>query len=376
MVSPSRSSVPPTQRGDTGKLFVGVLVVLGLIAGVFLALSESVQFIRVGVVVALWAAVLSAIVATKYRKEAELGKARADDLKTVYRLQLEREINARREYELGIEARVRAEVGAEAAEMAALRAELSVLRQQLERLFDGGLPIDRPALHADSFRVPQLVGVASGESEKVSARPDGESGAPAVRSTVTPVYESENPARPQFASPDDDPVTAEFGILFLDQDQDQDEPDREKTEQEKPNRDANPIGVGSGEAVGADTDRTEKTRAGLAPSRWAKVFTRFHDEPEPTDPVSPPAEESEPGPVDTTSESKVPAAESAPGANRRVEDLPSSKQGAEWPRARKATVDGGAASRRHRHGRADTGGSRRLSVAEIMANLQEEDHHD
>ncbi|WP_157228638.1 DUF6779 domain-containing protein [Nocardia brevicatena] len=348
MVSPSRSSVSPTQREDTGKLFIGVLVLLGLVAGVLLALSESVQFIRVGVVVALWAAVLSAIAATKYRKEAELGKARADDLKTVYRLQLEREINARREYELGVEARVRAEVNAEAAEMAALQAELSILRQHLERLFDGDLPVDRPALHAGSFRVPQLVGVASGESEKVSARTDGEPGAATIRSTVTPVYESENPAHPQFASPDDDPVTAEFGILVLDQ-----------------NEDA--ACDGSGESTGDSVDHTEKRRAGSSSSRWADAFTRFHDEPEPA--AKGDAEPAgDPTPADA-------AAESATGADRPAQDTSSPEQGVEWPRARKPVADESTTSRRRRHGRADAGESRRLSVAEIMANLREEDHH-
>lgn len=308
-----------------------MLVLLGLIAGVFLALSESVQFIRVGVVVALWAAVLSAIAATKYRKEAELGKARADDLKTVYRLQLEREINARREYELGVEARVRAEVGAEAAEMAALRAELAVLRQHLERLFDGDLPVDRPALHAGSFRVPQLVGIASGESEKVSARTDGESGAATARSTVTPVYESENPARPQFASPDDDPVTAEFGILVLDQDEDAACGESGASSESGGSTDA---------AAGRDeAGRTERTRAEAPPLRWAKAFTRFHDEPEATDPPSAPAAKGELGSG---------LGDTAPTAN----------------------------SRRRRHGRAHAAGSPRLSVAEIMANLREEDHRD
>lgn len=351
MVSPSRSSTSPTQREDAGKLLVGVLALLGLIAGVLLALSESVQFIRVGVVVALWAAVLSAIAATKYRKEAELGKARADDLRTVYRLQLEREINARREYELGVEARVRAEVGAEAAEMAALRAELSVLRQHLERLFDGDLPVDRPALRAGSFRVPQLAGIAGGESEKVAAPADGEPAAAATRSTVTPVYESENPARPQFASPDDDPVTAEFGILLLDQDEEA-------------------ACGGSGDSTGDGADRTEKTRAGSSPLRWADAFTRFHEEPEPAakgdaEPEPRPAED--PAPTDAT-------AESATDADHPTRDPSSPKQGVEWPRARKPAADESITSRRRRHGRADAGGSRRLSVAEIMANLREEDH--
>ncbi|WP_280313378.1 DUF6779 domain-containing protein [Nocardia abscessus] len=137
-------------------MFVGILILLGLVASVFLIFSNSVQFVRVGLIAALWAAAIGALAATKYRKEADIDKAKVRDLQTVYELQLEREVTARREYELGVEARVREEVGADAAELAALRAELTVLRQSLQRLFDGDLPMDRPALRAAATPIKEL----------------------------------------------------------------------------------------------------------------------------------------------------------------------------------------------------------------------------
>jgi hypothetical protein len=62
------------------------------------------------------------------------------DLKLVYDLQLDREISARREYELTVESQLRRELASElraeaADEVAALRAELAALRTNLEILF-------------------------------------------------------------------------------------------------------------------------------------------------------------------------------------------------------------------------------------------------
>lgn len=220
MVSPSRTSSSLRRRDYAGKLFIGALILLGLVASIFLIFSDSVQFIRIGLVAALWAAVLGALAATKYRKESTVDKAKVRDLQKVYELQLDREISARREYELGVEARVRQEVGADAAEMAALRAELTVLRQSLQRLFDGDLPMDRPALRADAVRVQELTGRPAGSANVNSANADGWAGPQLPRDSVTPVYDTDHPQPPVFASPFDDPVTAETSIITLDRDDD------------------------------------------------------------------------------------------------------------------------------------------------------------
>ncbi|MGW4328538.1 DUF6779 domain-containing protein [Nocardia sp. NPDC004573] len=314
MVSPSRSSTSRTRRDDAGKLFVGVLIVLGLVASVFLIFSNSVEFVRVGLVAALWAAAIGALAATKYRKEATIDKAKVRDLQTVYELQLEREITARREYELGVEARVREEVGADAAELAALRAELTVLRQSLQRLFDGDLPTDRPALRADATRIQELTssGAESGNNSSANAGMWSMSADQQPRSSMTPIFEPDHPEPPVFASPFDDPVTAETAIVSLDDDAD--------------------------EADQADAEQAHSAE----PRGWADAFTEAVDEPL-DDPPTQPAVRPQPKPEPAPRPASAPAM-GTPSARRR----------------RRADSD-------------DETPSRRLSVAEIMANLQSEE---
>ncbi|MER7450241.1 DUF6779 domain-containing protein [Nocardia beijingensis] len=309
MVSPSRSSTSRGRRDDAGKFFVGVLIVLGLVASIFLIFSNSVEFVRVGLVAALWAAAIGALAATKYRKEATIDKAKVRDLQTVYELQLEREVTARREYELGVEARVREEVGADAAELAALRAELTVLRQSLQRLFDGDLPMDRPALRADATRIQELTssGGESGNNSSANAGMWSLFANQQPRSSMTPIFEPDHPEPPVFASPFDDPVTAETAVVSVDDDAEQ--PDAQRA------RYAEPRG-------------------------WADAFTETVDEPPsdepPTQPAARPAPEPAPRPASTPM--------GTPSARRR----------------RRAESD-------------DQTSARRLSVAEIMANLQSEE---
>ncbi|KAA8889753.1 hypothetical protein F3087_06950 [Nocardia colli] len=324
MVSPSRTSTSRRRRDDAGKLFIGVLILLGLVASVFLVFSNSLQFVRIGLVAALWAAVIGALAATRYRKEATIDKAKVRDLQTVYELQLEREVTARREFELGIEARVREEVGADATELAALRAELTVLRTSLQRLFDGDLPMDRPALRADATRIQELTS-AVGDPANNSSANAGPWSVPSnqqPRSSVTPVFVPDHPEPPLFASPFDDPVTAETSAVSLDDD----ETDAEVTDIDLTDvRDGDPERSGSG---------------------WADAFTEG-----PVIQPTPPAPRPAPKP---TYQSTRPSA---------------------WPTTEGPTV-GTASSRRRRRAEADADSDtpeRRLSVAEIMANLQSEE---
>ncbi|WP_328408497.1 DUF6779 domain-containing protein [Nocardia sp. NBC_00403] len=316
MVSPSRSSSSRRRRDDAGKLFIGVLILFGLVASVFLVFSDSLQFVRIGLVAALWAAVVGALAATRYRKEATIDKAKVRDLQTVYELQLEREITARREYELGIESRVRAEVGADATEIAALRAELTVLRQSLQRLFDGDLPMDRPALRADATRIHELPSALADPANDSSGNTDGRGymGPQQPRSSVTPVFVADHPEPPMFASPFDEPVTAETAVVPLESDDE----------------------LSAAEITDVEIDRHSEP---LQPTHgWADAFTE-----EPPPPIQP-----QPAPQ--------------PQAARPTTSAPSV---------------GTPTSRRRRRvdPDADSGNSsRRLSVAEIMANLQSEEN--
>lgn len=158
MTDQTRAKKGRRKRRSASQLFLAALVVFGIIASVLMLFTESVQWMRVGVLSALWAAVIGAFAMTKYRREAAADQIKAKDLQTVYELQLAREISARREYEMNVEARVRSESQLEIDEVAALRNELAALRQNLQVLFDGNLPTERVALRAEAMRMQELGG--------------------------------------------------------------------------------------------------------------------------------------------------------------------------------------------------------------------------
>lgn len=141
-----------------GWLLLSALLVLAILASSTLVFTNRVELLRLAVILSLWAAVLAAFVSVTYRRQSQLDEARARDMKFVYDLQLNREISARREYELSVEAHLRRQLGHElraqaADEMAALRSELMSLRSHLEALLGADLG-DRPALESDRVAEP------------------------------------------------------------------------------------------------------------------------------------------------------------------------------------------------------------------------------
>ncbi|PPJ27248.1 hypothetical protein C5F51_17390 [Nocardia nova] len=327
-------------------MVVGVLILLGLIASVFLIFSNNVQLVRVGLVAALWAAAVAALAATRYRRDAAIDQAKARDLQKVYELQLEREITARREYELGVESRVRREVGADAAELAALRSELTVLRESLQRLFDGDLLVDRPALRAEAVRVQELTHatVANGSSQETDTW-DAWS-APAVPlHVVSPVFDPDHPEPPAFASPYDDPVTAETAVVSA-----------EALDEE---------GVSSGPSVNGDGNGGRQ--GGEAQSGSS----------EPLSPESGSAPSGDRQIDDPSASSAKSATASANGTSEpATTESGDSRPSSSVPRlapVQPTTTMGTAGSRRRRHADSDEDQpGRKLTVAEIMANLRSE----
>ncbi|ORV19245.1 DUF6779 domain-containing protein [Mycobacterium celatum] len=140
-----------------GWLLLTALLVLAIGASSALVFTNRVELLKLAVILALWAAVVAAFVSVIYRRQSDVDQARVRDLKLVYDLQLDREISARREYELTVESQLRRELASElraqaADEVAALRAELSALRTNLEILFDTDLN-HRPALETERTTV-------------------------------------------------------------------------------------------------------------------------------------------------------------------------------------------------------------------------------
>jgi hypothetical protein len=140
-----------------GWLLLTALLVLAIGASSALVFTNRVELLKLAVILALWAAVVAAFVSVIYRRQSDVDQARVRDLKLVYDLQLDREISARREYELTVESQLRRELASElraqsADEVAALRAELAALRTNLEILFDIELS-HRPALETERTTV-------------------------------------------------------------------------------------------------------------------------------------------------------------------------------------------------------------------------------
>ncbi|MDQ5856153.1 MAG: hypothetical protein M3302_07570 [Actinomycetota bacterium] len=144
----------PLPRGSGRVLMLGT-VVLAVAAAVVLALgAQDARLLRLGLIAALWAALLGAFAAARMRREISSDANRVDELRTVYQLELEREVAARREHMLTVERELREQAEqAERGEIAALRAELAAMRVNLEKLLGGDPLVERLELRAESARV-------------------------------------------------------------------------------------------------------------------------------------------------------------------------------------------------------------------------------
>src|SRR5256885_4232169 len=140
-----------------GRPWFVVGLVLALAATLALVLATDIRYLRLGIVAALWAALVGAFLAVRYRKQAVNTEDAVAQAQEVYELELEREIAARREYELEIEAETRQRVEADSrAELDALRTEVGALRESLQSLFGGEVLLERLQLTAQATRMRNL----------------------------------------------------------------------------------------------------------------------------------------------------------------------------------------------------------------------------
>lgn len=193
-----------------------VLLVLAILASSTMVFTSRVELLRLAVILSLWAAVAAAFVSVIYRRQSEQDQSRARDMKYIYDLQLDREIAARREYELSVETHLRRQLARErdetAGEMAALRAELASLRTHLEALVGADLG-GQPALESDRVAfTPQIGRVESSRitvteevviTEETSIRVDVDAmdGAAVAASDEPPIIDvPEEPLAPPVAA--------------------------------------------------------------------------------------------------------------------------------------------------------------------------------
>jgi hypothetical protein len=136
-------------------LVVGITLAVG--ATLALVLSTDLRFLRLGIIAALWAALIGAFLAVKYRKHAAHSEDEVAEAQAVYELELEREVAARREFELEIEAEARKVSDTDSrTELDALRAEVVALRESLQSLFGGEVLYEHVALTAQATRMRSI----------------------------------------------------------------------------------------------------------------------------------------------------------------------------------------------------------------------------
>lgn len=125
----------PVLPGGGRALMLGTAV-MAVVAAAVLALGiEDARLLRLGLLAALWAALLGAFATARARREISSCAGHADRLRMVYQRELEREVAARREHALRVERGFHEQAGlSHQREIGELRTEIAALRSDLERL--------------------------------------------------------------------------------------------------------------------------------------------------------------------------------------------------------------------------------------------------
>ncbi len=157
-MTPRRDALDAPEHGSIGgRALLVAAVVLAVGATGVLVLSDDLKLMRLGIVAGLWAALVGAFIAARYRRQVAEREDEAADRQERYEFELEREVAARREHELEVEADARRLAEEESREdILALRAELQGLRQTLQTLLGGEFLVERYALRAESTRMRSL----------------------------------------------------------------------------------------------------------------------------------------------------------------------------------------------------------------------------
>jgi hypothetical protein len=157
MTARRASSNGPEAGSFGGRVLLIGAVIFAATATGLLVLTEEQKWLRLGIVAALWAALTGAFLAARYRRQLTDQREAAAERQEIYELELEREIAARREYELEVAAEAKRQAEQTSRDdIAALRGELQNMRQTLESLLGGEFLVERYALRAESTRMRSL----------------------------------------------------------------------------------------------------------------------------------------------------------------------------------------------------------------------------
>lgn len=142
---------------DTSRPLLIAGLSFAVVATGVLVFTQDARWLRLGIIAGLWAALLGAFLAARYRKQAETTRESMAEAQAVYELELEREVAARREYELEVELAARRKADREDhGGIQELRAEVIALRESLRQLMGGEVLYERVALTAQSTRMRSL----------------------------------------------------------------------------------------------------------------------------------------------------------------------------------------------------------------------------
>lgn len=155
---PAEDPVPDVvaERGRLGPR-IGVLAgaVFAVAAVVALFVTNNPKWLRLAVLLAVWALVISLVVLTRRPARSTADRSRAEvELRRTYELERERDSAALRERELAVEVRLRREIeDSLRGDLGGLRAEIAGLRQELAERWQGELRWERIALRAEATRL-------------------------------------------------------------------------------------------------------------------------------------------------------------------------------------------------------------------------------
>lgn len=141
----------------TAVTLMSVLLVLAVIASVVMLFASSAGWMKVAVLLALWAAVIGVVLVTRYRKTIALERKRLETIEELHKVELDRELATHREQELILEQNYLDSLeGSNDDSIAALRAEVYALRAQLAELMGEDFDDEQLALRAQAERLREL----------------------------------------------------------------------------------------------------------------------------------------------------------------------------------------------------------------------------
>lgn len=154
---------PRTAAGDgdaTDKVataMMAALIALAVIASVVMLFTDSTGWMKIAVLAGLWAAVIGALLVTRYRRQLASERERIADLEVMHSLELDRELSTHREQELILEQNYLDSLDAKSDDtISQLRAEITALREHLAELLGADLDEERIALRARAERLREL----------------------------------------------------------------------------------------------------------------------------------------------------------------------------------------------------------------------------